>query len=131
MVTKRPLVLQLVTSQGQGMFEHVEQFDKKMCFFFCCWIEYAVFGHKPQQRFINYADVRAEIENDTKAVVRDDMGVSNLPINLTIFSPHGMNQRILIILFNIRKSCTQRINIIPVNDGHRSLTWVWSLKFYR
>ncbi|CAF2568880.1 unnamed protein product [Rotaria sp. Silwood2] len=70
MVTKRPLVLQLITSQGQ---------------------EYAVFGHKPQQRFINYADVRAEIENDTKAVVRDDLGVSNMPINLTIFSPHVVN----------------------------------------
>ncbi|CAF1573916.1 unnamed protein product [Rotaria magnacalcarata] len=70
MVTKRPLVLQLITSQGQ---------------------EYAVFGHKPQQRFINYADVRAEIENDTKAVVRDNMGVSSLPINLTIFSPHVVN----------------------------------------
>lgn len=54
---------------------------------FC--LEYAIFGHKPQQRFISYADVRAEIENDTKAVVRDDMGVSNLPINLTIYSPHG------------------------------------------
>lgn len=54
-------------------------------------IEYAIFGHKPQQRFINYADVRAEIENDTKSVVRDDMGVSNLPINLTIFSPHGIH----------------------------------------
>ena len=38
---------------------------------------------------MNYADVRAEIENDTKAVVRDDMGVSNIPINLTIYSPHG------------------------------------------
>ncbi|CAF1433812.1 unnamed protein product [Rotaria sordida] len=70
MVTKRPLVLQLITSQGQ---------------------EYAIFGHKPQQRFINYADVRAEIENDTKAIVRDDMGVSSLPINLTIFSPHVVN----------------------------------------
>ncbi|CAF1353641.1 unnamed protein product, partial [Rotaria sordida] len=70
MVTKRPLVLQLITSQGQ---------------------EYAIFGHKPQQRFINYADVRAEIENDTKAIVRDDMGVSSLPINLTIYSPHVVN----------------------------------------
>ncbi|CAF0728993.1 unnamed protein product [Adineta ricciae] len=70
MVTKRPLVLQLITSQGQ---------------------EYAVFGHKPQQRFVNYAEIRAEIENDTKSVVRDDMGVSNLPINLTIFSPHVVN----------------------------------------
>ena len=48
-----------------------------------------MFGHKPQQRFINYVDVRSEIENDTKAVVRDDMGVSNIPINLTIYSPHG------------------------------------------
>ncbi|CAF3797467.1 unnamed protein product [Rotaria sp. Silwood1] len=70
MVTKRPLVLQLITSQGQ---------------------EYAIFGHKPQQRFINYADVRVEIENDTKAVVREDMGVSNLPINLTIYSLHVVN----------------------------------------
>jgi replication fork clamp-binding protein CrfC len=70
MVTKRPLVLQLITSQGQ---------------------EYGVFGHKPQQRFTNYADIRNEIENDTKAVVRDNMGVSNLPINLTIYSPHVVN----------------------------------------
>ena len=59
-------------------------------------VEYAVFGHKPQQRFINYADVRAEIENDTKAVVRDDMGVSNIPINLTIYSPHGNNSLALL-----------------------------------
>ena len=56
---------------------------------FFLYLEYAVFGHKPHQKFINYADVRAEIENDTKAVVRDDMGVSNMPINLTIYSPHG------------------------------------------
>ncbi|CAF2029874.1 unnamed protein product [Rotaria magnacalcarata] len=70
MVTKRPLVLQLINLQGQ---------------------EYAVFGHKPQQRFVNYVDVRAEIENDTKSVVRDDMGVSNIPINLTIYSPHVVN----------------------------------------
>ncbi|CAF0795990.1 unnamed protein product [Rotaria sordida] len=70
MVTKRPLVLQLISSQGQ---------------------EYGVFGHKPQQRFVNYAEIRAEIENDTKTIVRDDMGVSNLPINLTIFSPHVVN----------------------------------------
>lgn len=48
-----------------------------------------MFGHKPQQRFVNYADVRNEIEADTKAIVRDDMGVSNIPINLTIYSPHG------------------------------------------
>ncbi|CAF4167209.1 unnamed protein product [Rotaria sp. Silwood2] len=70
MVTKRPLVLQLVTSQGA---------------------EYGVFGHKPQQKFTNYTDIRIEIENDTKAVVRNDMGVSNIPINLTIYSPHVVN----------------------------------------
>ncbi len=33
MVTKRPLVLQLVTSQGQGMLDYIEQFDKNMYFF--------------------------------------------------------------------------------------------------
>lgn len=60
--------------------------------FFSFRLEYAVFGHKPQQRFTNYADVRAEIESDTKNVVRDDMGVSNIPINLTIYSPHGKNE---------------------------------------
>ncbi|CAF1445144.1 unnamed protein product [Rotaria sordida] len=70
MVTKRPLVLQLVTFQGP---------------------EYGVFGHKPQQKLTNYADIRKEIENDTKAVVRDNMGVSNIPINLTIYSPHVVN----------------------------------------
>ena len=70
MVTKRPLILQLVTSQGP---------------------EYGVFGHKPQQMFTNYADIRKEIENDTKSVVRDNMGVSNIPINLTIYSPHVVN----------------------------------------
>ncbi|CAF2060061.1 unnamed protein product [Rotaria magnacalcarata] len=70
MVTKRPLVLQLVTSHEP---------------------EYGVFTHKPHQRFTNYADIRQEIENDTKAVVRDNIGVSNMPINLTIYSPHVVN----------------------------------------
>jgi dynamin 1-like protein len=88
MVTKRPLVLQLVTSQGQGKLKSKKKKKKKSELYFFK-LEYAVFGHKPQQRFVNYADVRAEIENDTKSVVRDDMGVSNLPINLTIYSPHG------------------------------------------
>ncbi|CAF3436137.1 unnamed protein product [Rotaria socialis] len=70
MVTKRPLVLQLVTSHEP---------------------EYGVFAHKPHQRFTNYADIRQEIENDTKVVVRDNIGVSNMPINLTIYSPHVVN----------------------------------------
>ena len=91
MVTKRPLVLQLITSQGQGKLDRIESFSRNLSLLLCFVIEYAVFGHKPQQRFVNYADVRAEIENDTKAVVRDDMGVSNIPINLTIFSPHGIH----------------------------------------
>jgi hypothetical protein len=70
-------------------------------------IEYAVFGHKPQQRFVNYVDVRAEIENDTRSVVRDDMGVSNLPINLTIFSPHGKTDRV-----RIRRVTCPMMNIV-------------------
>ena len=97
MVTKRPLVLQLVTSQGQGIFFYDEGRSRKLikklfCFLHFNRIEYGVFGHKPQQKFITYADIRNEIENDTKAVVRDELGVSSLPINLTVYSPHGKNK---------------------------------------
>lgn len=87
MVTKRPLVLQLINSDGPGLLVDLSLMTIMLCSISTS--EYAVFGHKPHQKFVNYAEVRAEIENDTKAVVRDDMGVSNIPINLTIFSPHG------------------------------------------
>ncbi len=68
-VTRRPLVLQLQT--------HHE--------------EYAVFAHKPAERFEVGPQVCKEIEDDTARVCGDGVALSNEAISLRIYSPHVLS----------------------------------------
>jgi dynamin GTPase len=52
-------------------------------------LEYAEFLHKKGQKFADFELVRKEIEDDTERVTGANKGISNLPINLRVFSPHG------------------------------------------
>jgi dynamin 1-like protein len=67
-VTRRPLVLQLINHGG---------------------LEYATFEHK-RGKFTDYALVRQEIIDETNQVA-EGKSISALPINLKIFSPHVIN----------------------------------------
>uniref|UniRef100_A0AC34RFI0 Dynamin GTPase n=1 Tax=Panagrolaimus sp. JU765 TaxID=591449 RepID=A0AC34RFI0_9BILA len=68
-VTRRPLVLQLVNDRG----------------------EYAEFLHKRGHKFTDFDQVRREIEEETDRVTGSNKGISDLPINLRVFSPHVLN----------------------------------------
>ncbi|RUS79091.1 hypothetical protein EGW08_013144 [Elysia chlorotica] len=68
-VTRRPLVLQLIYSRT----------------------EYAEFVHTKGKKFTDFAMVRKEIEDETDRITGSNKGISNIPINLRVFSPHVLN----------------------------------------
>ncbi|XP_050312820.1 dynamin-like [Anthonomus grandis grandis] len=68
-VTRRPLILQLIPAK----------------------FEYAEFLHKPGQKYSDFNEVRKEIVADTDRVTGKNKGVSNLPINLRVYSPNVLN----------------------------------------
>uniref|UniRef100_A0A667YWD7 Interferon-induced GTP-binding protein Mx n=1 Tax=Myripristis murdjan TaxID=586833 RepID=A0A667YWD7_9TELE len=68
-VTRRPLVLQLIN----------------------CPTEYAEFLHCKGKKFTEFDEVRQEIEAETDRVTGANKGISPVPINLRVYSPHVLN----------------------------------------
>ncbi|XP_070781002.1 dynamin-1a isoform X1 [Enoplosus armatus] len=68
-VTRRPLVLQLMT----------------------CPTEYAEFLHCKGKKFTDFDEVRQEIEAETDRITGVNKGISPVPINLRVYSPHVLN----------------------------------------
>jgi len=68
-VTRRPLILQLINGPT----------------------EYGEFLHCKGQKFMEFEQIRKEIENETDRVTGSNKGISNLPINLRVYSPHVLN----------------------------------------
>ncbi|XP_042487393.1 phragmoplastin DRP1C-like isoform X2 [Macadamia integrifolia] len=71
-VTRRPLVLQLhKTEDGKP--------------------EYAEFLHAPRKKFSDFAAVRKEIQDETDRITGKTKSISNIPIQLSIYSPNVVN----------------------------------------
>ncbi|CAH1786433.1 unnamed protein product [Owenia fusiformis] len=68
-VTRRPLVLQLINAN----------------------VEYAEFLHQKGKKFTDFNMVRKEIEEETDRVTGANKGISSVPINLRVYSPHVLN----------------------------------------
>uniref|UniRef100_A0A8D0F1E0 dynamin GTPase n=1 Tax=Strix occidentalis caurina TaxID=311401 RepID=A0A8D0F1E0_STROC len=68
-VTRRPLVLQLITAKT----------------------EYAEFLHCKGRKFTDFDEVRQEIEVETDRITGVNKGISSIPINLRIYSPHVLS----------------------------------------
>ncbi|XP_017158779.1 dynamin-1-like [Poecilia reticulata] len=68
-VTRRPLVLQLIN----------------------CPTEYAEFLHCKGKKFIDFDEVRQEIEAETDRATGHNKGISPVPINLRVYSPNVLN----------------------------------------
>lgn len=51
--------------------------------------EYAEFLHCKGKKFTDFDEVRQEIEVETDRVTGMNKGISSVPINLRIYSPHG------------------------------------------
>lgn len=60
--------------------------------------EYAEFVHTKGKKFTDFNMVRKEIEDETDRVTGNNKGISNIPINLRVYSPHG---RLNFILVNL------------------------------
>lgn len=58
--------------------------------FYFLFLEYAEFLHKKGSCYTDFTDVRKEIEAETDRVTGHNKGISNIPINLRVYSPHGM-----------------------------------------
>lgn len=68
-VTRRPLILQLINSQQ----------------------EYGEFAHSRGTIFTDFDKICKEIEDETDRCTGSNKGISPVPINLRIFSPHVLN----------------------------------------
>ena len=59
-------------------------------FFVCLFVlEYAEFLHCKGKKFTDFDEVRHEIEAETDRVTGMNKGISSIPINLRVYSPHG------------------------------------------
>lgn len=84
-VTRRPLILQLINDRsGKCLF--VIFLNNVVI------LEYAEFLHKKGQKFVDFDLVRKEIEDETDRVTGANKGISPVPINLRVFSPHGKTE---------------------------------------
>ncbi|XP_008315464.1 dynamin-2-like isoform X2 [Cynoglossus semilaevis] len=72
-VTRRPLVLQLVNSKA----------------------EYAEFLHCKGRKFVDFDEVRQEIEAETDRLTGSNKGISPVPINLRVYSPNVLNLTVI------------------------------------
>ncbi|ODN03957.1 Dynamin [Orchesella cincta] len=68
-VTRRPLILQLITNVS----------------------EWGEFLHCKGKKFMDFNEIRMEIEAETDRATGGNKGISNLPINLRVYSPHVLN----------------------------------------
>ncbi|CAB4070375.1 DNM1_3 [Lepeophtheirus salmonis] len=68
-VTRRPLILQLINSPQ----------------------EYGEFLHAKGQKFMEFSYIMKEIEEETDRITGSNKGISNLPINLRVYSPNVLN----------------------------------------
>ncbi|CAL1588175.1 unnamed protein product [Knipowitschia caucasica] len=68
-VTRRPLILQLINNKA----------------------EYAEFLHCKGKKFVDFDEVRSEIEAETDRITGSNKGISAVPINLRVYSPHVLN----------------------------------------
>ena len=71
----------------------------------CCmhFIEYAEFLHCKGRIFTDFELVRKEIEDDTDRITGPNKGISNIPINLRVYSPHGLFPAFIVICVNENK----------------------------
>ncbi|KAK3530597.1 hypothetical protein QTP86_028829, partial [Hemibagrus guttatus] len=69
-VTRRPLILQLVNHKA----------------------EYAEFLHCKGRKFVDFDEVRLEIESETDRITGSNKGISPIPINLRVYSPNDLEK---------------------------------------
>ncbi|KAJ1935291.1 vacuolar protein sorting-associated protein 1, partial [Kickxella alabastrina] len=86
-VTRRPLVLQLINRPATVVVEKKEGEDEESKGEENP-NEWGEFLHLPGKKFYNFDEIRDEIVNDTERKTGKNLGISPVPINLRVFSPN-------------------------------------------
>ncbi|ETE56895.1 hypothetical protein L345_17393, partial [Ophiophagus hannah] len=87
-VTRRPLVLQLVNATtGVATFGCLLFGPSSSNHLFPA-PEYGEFLHCKGKKFTDFEEIRMEIESETDRVTGSNKGISSVPINLRVYSPH-------------------------------------------
>ncbi|EEU44311.1 uncharacterized protein NECHADRAFT_105285 [Fusarium vanettenii 77-13-4] len=110
-VTRRPLVLQLINrpAQSNGVkADEVDTSNDKAA----NPDEWGEFLHVPGQKFYDFSKIRDEINRETEAKVGRNAGISPAPINLRIYSPNVLTLT-LVDLPGLTK--------VPVGDQPRDI----------
>ncbi|KAF4585593.1 vacuolar sorting protein 1 [Ophiocordyceps camponoti-floridani] len=110
-VTRRPLVLQLINrpAQSNGVSaEDVSTANDKAA----NADEWGEFLHIPGQKYYDFTKIREEISRETEAKVGKNAGISPAPINLRIYSPNVLTLT-LVDLPGLTK--------VPVGDQPRDI----------
>lgn len=100
-VTRRPLILQLnhiksksISSIPSTSKDQANGFEPSLDFEWdenAVVEEYGEFLHIPNKRFYNFGEIREEINRETDRITGKNKGVSPIPINLKVYSPHVLN----------------------------------------
>ncbi|KAF8251448.1 dynamin-2 [Wilcoxina mikolae CBS 423.85] len=85
-VTRRPLVLQLINIPGNHDDADVAESPSATE-----QPEFGEFLHQPNRRFYDFAEIRREIEAETARIAGSNKGINRSPINLKIYSPHVLS----------------------------------------
>ncbi|KAI0598085.1 vacuolar sorting protein 1 [Biscogniauxia sp. FL1348] len=109
-VTRRPLVLQLINrpAQANGVKDEVDSSTDKAA----NADEWGEFLHVPGQKFYDFNKIRDEISRETEAKVGRNSGISPAPINLRVYSPNVLTLT-LVDLPGLTK--------VPVGDQPRDI----------
>jgi dynamin 1-like protein len=92
-VTRRPLILQLINvpSERDDKPEddsiHVPHTAESVA----GQREWGEFHHLPGQRFMDFSEIKKEIENETARIAGNNKGINRQPINLKVYSPHVLS----------------------------------------
>lgn len=76
----------------------------RLFFAFLLFVEYAEFLHCKGKKFVDFEEVRAEIEAETDRITGSNKGISSIPINLRVYSPNG--NRLSLLFSCILYYCT-------------------------
>jgi replication fork clamp-binding protein CrfC len=113
-VTRRPLILQLINRQGSGANGTTDEEDKKVesTDAQSNIEEWGEFLHIPGQKFHDFNKIRDEIVKETESKTGRNAGISPAPINLRIYSPNVLTLT-LVDLPGLTK--------VPVGDQPRDI----------
>lgn len=111
-VTRRPLILQLINRPASGQVNGDAQIDTKPSLGQDNPDEWGEFLHLPNQKFHDFNKIREEIVKDTEKMTGKNAGISPQPINLRIFSPNVLTLT-LVDLPGLTK--------VPVGDQPRDI----------